>query len=1546
MNTFGMPPLEDYENNGSHSVWPIDFGGDLRTMYVPMILQDMNMPNYLNEAGVDEGVIPFVTYEETIPAGATAATNDSLHEMQIKTSNRLPLEVIVDNIKNQWIGTRTNINITGYTVGQLCMACVEQGVDLRGYTLSGMLRKIVPVKLPDIDHDINRYSWEQEEFSIAEFPLIRVDVPYILTEVPTTFFRGYGLMDYMTALRYADQGSELAYLVLWEKCHIKRRTGPGMEQLNWMTFTTQTGGFGQLLTKSHTIPFIYQDCPVFDPNGSGKVVRTGRRRAMQYAPLSAVVYIPDGSENCVQQSIRHVFCHRPDRYATWYANTYNSGNFGYIEDDDGVDAIHRSEADLEREDGEKIDELFDTFREKYVEDKLRTKKYQRLKCNMEEKRLQAIRAYKKQIKGGYSNTFLRRIIKHFRDESNIILHILYLMYDGSKQQPYSVRDRGESFYKMDGSDQTKDHLILVQMRLDGSIFSNYDGVQVKDPTDGDGEKNYLGFLHMIGLYVEGDEVAMDEQLLPLLIRKKARSTFFPGVQFLNWLSENVLSKVMKAVQTKIEYNENVSLTELKHDVEYQLKRESEGKVPTLIFNNSTKKGRSADDDALSDRIRLQHFNQNLKQGGEYLVVAYDLETVELTLDIYETIRPEFRQSPATVEQMMEGGYQPVESVVPFSAQWAPVNVTYRGRMVERARQAKTRVARYRCNDMSIEDKLIPGTNILVEEVLLREVETCYGGDRLGECVEEMLRNMARWAHRNGYGCVAAYAHNGCGFDAYVCLRYCTFEILRMLKTSRGILILDYKVPTGIFDGVTQKEIFIPVRLRDTKVWLNGNLKRIAEAFKCPKVWQKIDFPITLINHKNCYNAEVRKVLEVYGENDVRALAWIIRELNYVIGESPWDPASIYSVKPAIVQFVTVMGMVKAATLNHFKREQQRLPTLIPSLPAAIDLPILRNWLKKATMGGRVEAYARSYISPYCAKIMKATIAGDLETCKTLYQQMVETGGCDKVMDFTSLYPTAQSLCSMPTGKLYSISTISECYRMIDVIGCNDCERMCTLCPRHRNDTRESTGEPLRPFAILIVKNVIPSKTKEEFALYPFCARKLENDLGLVYSLETNEEIRKRFGKDEVILDVQAYTNVDLYWMRRQGYSFEIIGGFGWETADTYKSFLLEAFELRKKAKEEGNAVMSEFIKLQINGSYGVTAQGDISESGMLVTLPEYLKFVHPTSPQVQQYLHTERRSQLDHSEFIKDGLLLPNGQTYFSKSKSAGIAEYFSALSPMQIGAAVLAWARHIVNLIIFHPAITPMKYTDTDSIEITQRACRFLEENCPGVVDDSKTAPLGTLKNDHLDSCGAGARVFFGIFGTKKVKMYMVMTENGRVHICTTFKGFNPRMIDDEGMRYHGDHYEYCIAKTLVEILYHGTAEEKEVTSWKRSMDEGIRINHHAQHFNSETYLDRSLGSKIEVRRGNGMTEMFVPFGSRVRPEYAFYNTMAHLVDKKGKKKMKIAKNEQRCKRLQMALDDELTEQDLHSFLDFFYRQRRDFNLMDNEEFQHICQIIRENTL
>jgi len=60
---------------------------------------------------------------------------------------------------------------------------------------------------------------------------------------------------------------------------------------------------------------------------------------------------------------------------------------------------------------------------------------------------------------------------------------------------------------------------------------------------------------------------------------------------------------------------------------------------------------------------------------------------------------------------------------------------------------------------------------------------------------------------------------------------------------------------------------------------------------------------------------------------------------------------------------------------------------------------------------------------------------------------------------------------------------------------------------------------------------------------------------LVYSLENGDEYSKRTNEKEEIRETQAFTNIDLYWMYRQGFVFDVVGGFSFETSMIYNLFI-------------------------------------------------------------------------------------------------------------------------------------------------------------------------------------------------------------------------------------------------------------------------------------------------------------------------------------------------------------------------------------------------------
>ncbi len=891
-------------------------------------------------------------------------------------------------------------------------------------------------------------------------------------------------------------------------------------------------------------------------------------------------------------------------------------------------------------------------------------------------------------------------------------------------------------------------------------------------------------------------------------------------EFLSAL-ETVTVPFMEQIYQNTHYCEETEET-MEKQVGFQLERYKKLKTDTLIFHSNTSKG------VWKDKITGVN---------SYYVIVYDLETVTNKTDNQSIVYPPFRR------EHIADDVEPMECQIPFSAQWAPVNVSDIGRYAVRKIRENMEPRMEPRPDVSY---LIDGTNIEFHDILLQEVVTEYGNQLLGKCVDDMFFHVAEWIHEKGGSIGYMYAHNGVGFDSYICLQFTQYKIKNILKTGRGILSMTVIVP------LEDAGISISLVLRDTKVHIQGSLSNICRSFKVPETWCKLDFPITRINAKNCYNPKVMEAVLPYQENDVKCLGFIVKRLNEMIMSSEWDPAQC-SVRPPITQFMTCMSMVKKSTLSHFLKMETRLYC------HAIDIPRLRHWLCDATVGGRVTAYARTYIHKFFGMMMQAHEANDTILLKKMHEKILADRSAMQVLDVTSLYPTAQSQCPMPTGELY-FADKSTCIESIKAVECIECETIFSLCSKHKGADCE-----LRPFIIILVKNCIPSKA----TTLNYCGRKLTTDtktkMGLLYTLESRDEVNARYEK-EVIREIQCYSNVDLYWMRKQGYKFDILNGFGWKVSMTYNSFIEPAFQKRIEAKRNGNKILSDFYKLNYNSAYGVTAQKDISENGFIMELPEELHERSYQDEEVCRHITASGGShgQLGADENLVGNIPLRNGQTYFTKEKKKHLHEFYSHPSPMQIGAAVLSWSRHIMNLIMFGlDVFGEITYTDTDSIAVSDRAIANYLEPIPGLIDNRFEAALGSLKNDHGENNGTEPRVIASFIGTKKVKMHITLNAEGQLRIFNTFKGLNP-LSHKDGVEMNEEYIDSIISRSLIEINECGKMNDVEVSQWNRSIEFGVEIGQHTQTSHDTTYLAHSAGTIHMTNIDGNHIEWYIPYGHR----------------------------------------------------------------------------------
>lgn len=924
--------------------------------------------------------------------------------------------------------------------------------------------------------------------------------------------------------------------------------------------------------------------------------------------------------------------------------------------------------------------------------------------------------------------------------------------------------------------------------------------------------------------------------------------------------------------------DDIDMRDIIELVALQKTRYSDKCVRTLIFSEKTgHKKRKEDEEKREEPVWKQKRWEESGGSPEFYIFAYDLETVNNSKELHREegrVWEPFRDNRfVSLTPAQEEIYEPGENQIPFSAQWVAVNASDTGVYLERKEKEFGYEGCARINTAVEYEVDRTSEN---GEFFLSSVQTEDGEGKLGKCVEDMLVNIATYTHARGGKKAICYAHNGAHFDAFIVLQYQRFQITHILKTSRGVMSVSIRVPVvpsppfGYDYRVDDLDVpKVTVILRDTMLHVPGSLARLCKGFNVPKEYCKMDFPIQKVNGFNYNHPAIAPIIKEYGENDVKALGVIIVRINTLIGSSPWRPANINSLKPPIAQFVTCMGMIRESTRLHFKNN---IPGFLH--PKAIDVPALRNWLQVATIGGRVNAYAKTYTSIFAGEIMKAAIRKDVPLLQELYLNMIESNQCTQVLDVTSLYPFAMDSCPMPTGALNSILP-EDCWTDIDAIHCDECDKLLSLCPIHRcTYDNEHTGK--RPFSIIIVKNVGYTKCQYKRNMCPRKSfmKSTQKATCLVYSLENGDEYCQRTNEKEEIRETQAFTNIDLYWMRRQGFSFEVVGGFGFETSMVYNLFIGPAFQNRIRAKQEGNKLLSDFLKLNYNGSFGITTQHDIDETFALTRIDDSLKYRDPRDPEVRTAIYDASRGEKgleSMEELTGEAVYLQSGQIMFQKRKKEHLGEFFSDQSPMQIGAAVLSWSRHVGNLIMFNLHEEDQLYTDTDSFDVNN-AVTVNNPFLAAKICNRDDAPLGSLKNDHAENNGTEPRIFFSMIGTKKVKCHMTLNQEGKIRIFNTFKGLNVSTEDEEtGTIKHPDYAEYISTKTLLHLNVSSSSPPVTVSSWKRDLQTGVTIGNHLQTLSPNTYLEDCKGTVVRDKE-YGTVEFFIPHGCIVNPDYPVY--------------------------------------------------------------------------
>lgn len=1311
---------------------------------------------------------------------------------------------------------------------------------------------------PDIFYYRKRIIRDHYLYSFYQLPLVRVGLRWLFNGTPQSSFenfpvheRGMGIrfrghsfssaFDYLNEMTKPEGGSDISFYLMMPGCVIFRR---------YQSVVPFSGANARFHTR---------------------FIRSAGLRQVLLEPLHCFVHVHDEFHNLIGQNTFQVYypsgqdrnCFEASVQWAMVQHLFQSGSMG--EDISVVESeVRKRWFFIMTEAASKSKKSLDVY-------------------------------YRDYLKAGYPTKEMTRIAQCVLKQTGYQVEVWY-----KKRRSPPQNASWQNIINLDTDEYSKDgNLIDLAKRI--VIFQCRDDGCVRDDTPpsfsaSDEEAAYfeeqvnngdLGvMLHCIGVFPPPLALMPDRR--PQVGRLRQN--------IVNAINEKGTEYMMEMYRRQ-KYWEDITPDNLHSLVCAQFDRYRNRETNTLIFAPSAKKQKQEDSNNTKKNIIEKRCEQN-DEKPVYYVFAYDLETVKNLTEIQESmVYPPFQKVLPPSYQSRADLYEPCESQIPFSCQWIAVNVSDRGTYLSRKQQEHARTG----GPISF-TSFTPDFDSENPEFFLSSARTEYssaGNNDLGKCVEDMLVNMASYVHARGGEQAFCFAHNGAHFDAYIVLQFQRFEIRNVLKTSRGVMTVSLRVPiemTGdlmtydykVNDLDTPKVTLI---LRDTMLQVPGSLARLCKGFNVPKEYCKLDFPITKVNAQNFHHPRLIPLIKEYGENDVKALAVIIVRINDLIGSSQWKPAKLTSLKPPVAQFVTCMGMIRESTRIHF---HHHLP--LNQHPKAIDIPALRSWLQNATIGGRVNAYAKTYVSPFAGKIISAYLDGNRPLLQSLYADMMEAKQCMRVLDFTSLYPFAMDSCPMPTGRLV-FCTAEQCEHDIQRIECHDCDAEMSLCSRHRLFENPSTSQDIRPFTIVIVKNLKMKEDARKESLRNMCPRKTflsstGKNVSLLYSLEHNEEFRKRSKEMENVHETQSFSNVDLYWMRRQGFTFDIVAGFGFRVTNVYNLFIGPAFRDRIRAKQEGNKLLSDFLKLNYNGSFGITTQQDITDCYFPVRVDPSLKDHDPKEPIVRKKIIEalcQNRSVSDAGlsvteELTGEAVYLPNGQALFQKKKKEHLAEYFADQSPMQIGAAVLSWSRHIANLVMFNVHELDQTYTDTDSICISD----YRIHHTPALkkmIIDRDDAPLGSLKNDHAENNGTEPRVFCSLIGTKKVKLHITLNKEGDVRMFNTFKGLNVS-TELDGKTFDAAYAEKITSQTLFHLnVDASTVPPVIVQSWRRNLEFGVSISNHLQSMSPETYFESCAGTSL-FTLPHGHLEFFIPHGCGVRVDYPIVINEEDLIMSQGERR------------------------------------------------------------
>ncbi len=530
-----------------------------------------------------------------------------------------------------------------------------------------------------------------------------------------------------------------------------------------------------------------------------------------------------------------------------------------------------------------------------------------------------------------------------------------------------------------------------------------------------------------------------------------------------------------------------------------------------------------------------------------------------------------------------------------------------------------------------------------------------------------------------------FAHNGARFDIYMVLRderlFVDFTPHSMIKTPGGVIELKIKSLTY------PQRTFV---FRDTCKHISGALADIAVKFKFPITKGEMDHDSITVDNWEARRAE----WEPYLERDVKLVTRLIVLINRMyqeVGIKPKRPRMT-----PVVRFLTAPSAAMAYAIQEgLEGEKQTHPGI-------------RNFIRKAVVGGRVQCCIRKYKHPEWEQMLENLKANEetLAEYKELEEGPEPAWKTYRIsdknkdeglisLDANSLYPSAMALDGAHVGGAVMFTGTTA-----DLLATDDLV-IATL------DLIQPPPNILFP--------VLPTKA---------------SDGSLVWSNQN--------------LVNETYTNIDLKEAHSLGYKLgKVIEGIRWTKKTDTLAACMEALYYERLKVKSTNKIKSDALKLISNSIYGKMVQKDI---------PEKVVF--------QKKLHNVQRV----AKYIEmpHGWNLVTLKNHNERPMAVG--------GPSHIGAEILAKSKKIMNNAIkaFDGFFTPsIYYSDTDSVYVKKTVAdspamqKFIGPDMGQFKNDYKSE-----NGDDL------VIVFGMFICSKVKLCITMNNKTGKLQIHTTFKG------------------------------------------------------------------------------------------------------------------------------------------------------------------------------